>query len=69
MWRCIEVENMKEAEQYGFLGSPTIQIDDLDIEVQRRRDKPAYGCRIYMTADGPTGIPPKQLIVDALAAA
>jgi hypothetical protein len=64
-----EVGDMEEAEQCGFLGSPTIQVNSADIEESRRHDKSAYCCRIYMTGDGPTGIPPKPLLVKALSAA
>jgi hypothetical protein len=52
-----EIKSDEEAGCYGFLGSPTIQINGLDIEKERREDSPYYGCRIYRTAQGSSGIP------------
>ncbi|MDK2877197.1 MAG: hypothetical protein PWQ22_1607 [Archaeoglobaceae archaeon] len=46
-----------------FLGSPTIQINGLDIEKKRREQKAVMGCRVY---ENGSGVPPKELIVEAL---
>ncbi len=62
----LEIKSDEEAGRYGFLGSPTIQIDGLDIEKERRKDSPYYGCRIYRTAQGSSGIPPKAMIIEAI---
>jgi predicted thioredoxin/glutaredoxin len=62
----IEVKSEEEAIKYRFLGSPTIQIDGLDIERERRNDFPTMGCRIYKTKNGYSGIPPKELIEKAI---
>jgi len=61
-----EVRSEEEAKKYNFLGSPTIQINDLDIERERRNDIPVFGCRVYKTKVESTGIPPREMIVEAL---
>lgn len=47
-----------------FLGSPTVQVDGVDIEpAARLRTDFAFGCRVY----GPMlGVPPRDLVVAAL---
>jgi hypothetical protein len=62
----VPVNGQVETEQYHFLGSPTIQINGEDIEVSRRQDKALYACRVYRTAHGLVGVPPKHLLVDAI---
>jgi len=62
----IQVNNEIEAERYHFLGSPTIQVNGEDIEVDRRHEKASYACRVYRTVHGVAGVPPKQLLVDAI---
>jgi hypothetical protein len=61
-----EVNSEEEAGRSNFLGSPTIQINGLDIEKKRRGDSPYYGCRIYRTEQGSSGVPTKGMIVDAI---
>lgn len=63
---AIRVQDEKEARRYGFLGSPTIQVDGRDIEVGRRNDTASFACRVYKTPHGITGVPPKSLLLDAL---
>lgn len=62
----IEINSKEDAEKYHFLGSPTIQINGLDIEKERRNDLPAMGCRVYKTKDGYSGVPPKEMIEKAI---
>lgn len=62
----IEINSEEEAKKYNFLGSPTIQINGLDIEKERRNDPPVLGCRMYKTKAGYSGIPPKEMIKKAL---
>jgi len=62
----IHVNSEGEARMFHFLGSPTIQVDGEDIEVGRRHDKAWYSCRVYRTAHGVVGVPPKHLLVDAI---
>ena len=62
----VQVQNMDEAVHHHFLGSPTIQVDGQDIEAGRRTDKASFTCRIYRTSSGFTGVPPEQMLVDAI---
>jgi hypothetical protein len=58
----------EEAERERFLGSPTVRIDGRDIE-PGAEDRVDYGlkCRVYGSAGGLRGMPPDQLILEALA--
>ncbi len=62
----VQVNSEAEARQRGFLGSPTIQVDGRDIEAARRTDTATLACRIYRTQNGLTGVPPRELLVDAI---
>jgi hypothetical protein len=53
-------------KRYGFHGSSTIQIDGWDIEAGRRTDAATFACRVYRTPNGLTGVPPRELLVDAI---
>lgn len=49
----IEVSNLDDVERLRFLGSPTLQVDGLDIEpAARERTDFAMSCRVYKTPDG-----------------
>lgn len=70
------IDNSEQAQAWQFRGSPSVRIDGRDIEPDTgphashdAEDIPLqYGmqCRLYCTADGTTGIPPDQWILDAL---
>ena len=62
----VEIETEEDVKKYRFFGSPTIQINDMDIEKERQNDTPVFGCRIYKTKDGHNGIPPKDMIIEAI---
>lgn len=64
--KIVEIKSEENTKKYRFLGSPTIQINSLDIEKERRNDPPVFGCRIYKTKDGYSGIPPKEMIIRAM---
>lgn len=64
--KVIEVPNLESARREGSLGSPTIQIDGLDIETRRRGELPTHGCRIYQTESGSGGVPSKEMIRQAI---
>jgi hypothetical protein len=49
-----------------FLGSPSIQIDGMDIERSRRADPPLYGCRVYRIGGRLQSIPSKEMIREAI---
>lgn len=61
------VETIEDAERERFLGSPTVRIDGRDVEpsADERGD---YGlkCRLYRSAEGTSGLPPRQLISTAI---
>lgn len=59
----VEVSGPEQAEQLRFLGSPTIQIDGVDIApAARSRTDYSFSCRMY----GRSGVPPRELVVQAL---
>ena len=65
----IEVRGNDEAEALGFLGSPSIRIDGRDIEAGagERRDF-GMSCRVYASEAGYSGVPPQEMIRDAMRA-
>ena len=65
----VEVPDQETAKRHRFLGSPSIQIDGLDIEESRRADPPAFSCRIYRAEEGETGVPPEDMIRAAVSRA
>jgi hypothetical protein len=59
----VEVRTPEEAESLGFLGSPTVRIDGLDIEPEARTSKSyGSGCRTYVEGSARTGAPSVDLI-------
>jgi len=38
----------------------------VDIEKARRNHSPVFGCRVYKTKEGYSGVPPKEMIIQAL---
>lgn len=64
--KAIQVKSESEARRYQFLGSPSIQVDGQDIERKRRNEAPSFACRVYRTPNGITGVPPRELLVDAI---
>lgn len=63
---AVNIADEKAAVARQFLGSPSVQIDGVDIEDDRKQDPPCYGCRIYRTSNGNQGIPPEKLLLQAL---
>ncbi len=61
------VETPEHAEQAGFLGSPSVQVNGHDIEpgAQTRTD---FGmkCRLYRSRHRQSGVPPREWIERAL---
>lgn len=58
----IEVPDQAAAKEFGFLGSPTIRVDGLDIEpASRNAPGGSIACRYY-----PGGLPPTEMIRAAL---
>jgi hypothetical protein len=69
--RLFEIHDVAEAISMRFLGSPTIRVNDVDIEpAARRRTDYGFMCRTYRAEDGnTTGVPPAALIADAVRSA
>lgn len=65
----IRATSQTDAEKYHFLGSPTIQVNGKDIERSRRSDKALFGCRIYTSNATQTGVPPREMLVQAISEA
>ncbi len=65
--RVVRVESDDEARRLRFLGSPTVRVDDVDVDpaALERRD---FGlqCRVYSVAGRYQGRPPADWIAAAL---
>jgi len=60
----IEVTSLDDVERLRFLGSPTVQVDGVDIEpAARSRTEYAMSCRLYGTPDG---LPSREMLLAAL---
>ena len=59
----VEVRDQEEAERLGFLGSPSVRVNGMDIEPGAdARTEFAVSCRVY----GNFGVPPKKFLVAAV---
>jgi hypothetical protein len=63
----VEVKDAATAQEIGFLGSPSIRIDGLDVEPAVRGAR-AFGmmCRTYIDGGRRAGVPPPEWIRAAL---
>jgi hypothetical protein len=63
----VEITDSEMAQRVGFLGSPTIRIDGLDVEPGAREIETfGFGCRTYSDDEGRrSGLPPVSLIQQA----
>jgi hypothetical protein len=60
------IETPEEAQRVGFVGSPTLLVDDVDPFAAG--DEPVgFACRVYLTDDGPRGAPTIEQLREALA--
>ena len=67
--QIIEVNDQEEAVRRRFLGSPTIRINDYDIEPEAAsRSDFGLGCRTYPDRESVYGVPPEEMIRKALSA-
>ena len=63
----INVDSEELVQKHMFLGSPSIRVDGLDIEVEARTSKDfGQKCRIYNQGGVPSGIPSKSLVKKAI---
>jgi len=61
--REVEVQSTEDASRLRFFGSPTIQVEGVDIDPGARgRTDYSFSCRVY----GRTGTPPRDLIERAI---
>jgi hypothetical protein len=63
---CRLVETLAEAERVGFLGSPSIQVDGVDLFPQAGAQV-GLSCRRYPTSDGYEGAPTLEQLRSVLA--
>lgn len=65
--QMVEVNDPATAQARRFFGSPTVQVNGVDIEPARRTDTYyAVACRVYQTPEGSSGVPPIEMIRCAL---
>jgi hypothetical protein len=65
-----EVSSPEEATERHFLGSPTIRVNDVDIDpTARSSDDFGLKCRLYHDGNHLTGVPPRELLERALSEA
>ncbi len=63
----VEVSSQADAEAMRFLGSPTVQVNGLDVEPEARAVQHfGLGCRSYAEDGHRSGLPSKDLIRRAL---
>ena len=63
----IEIRDQAMAEALGFLGSPTIRINGIDIEASARKaDNFGICCRRYCNSEGRETGPPAAMIRSAI---
>lgn len=65
--RDIEVTDAADAQSKQFLGSPSVRVDGLDVDPSAAGDD-RFGlmCRVYRRYDVASGIPPREMIENAL---
>lgn len=63
----IQVSDPASARQIGFLGSPSVRVNGLDVEPTARTTR-EYGmmCRTYVSDAGREGLPSREMIRTAL---
>lgn len=63
----INITDEAEARKHGFLGSPTIRVNGLDVEKSARgRDDAGMRCRVYITDEGVLDHPPRGMLRAAI---
>jgi len=63
----IEIKDLATSAAMGFLGSPTVRVNGLDIEPDARASK-EFGmmCRVYASGGRRVGVPPEDVVWRAL---
>lgn len=58
-----EVHTAEEARATGFLGSPSVRVNGVDVEPEARTARSfGLGCRTYLDGERRSGTPPAELI-------
>ncbi len=66
----VEVKDAATAQAVGFIGSPSVRVNGLDIEADARCGQPfGFGCRTCLEAGLRSGVPSLELVRKALAEA
>jgi hypothetical protein len=66
----VEVCDTGMAQELGFLGSPSIRVNGMDVEASARALHAfGFGCRTYLDEGERSGLPPIEMIRQALAEA
>lgn len=65
--RDVEVTDAADAQNKRFLGSPTVRVDGMDVDPSAA-DADRFGlmCRVYRRNDVASGVPPREMIENAL---
>jgi hypothetical protein len=65
-----EINTERAAGSEGFVGSPTIRVDGVDVQPPPEGESPGLACRVYRRRDGSTSpLPDPEDLRDALRAA
>ena len=59
------VNNEDQARRWAFPGSPTVRVDGVDVDHDAALPV-AMSCRLYRSADGVSGRPPRARVLDAV---
>lgn len=63
----VEIESDREARELDFRGSPSVRVDGRDIQPDvEDRTTVGRGCRVYDGPEGSSGVPPAEMIEEAL---
>ncbi len=65
----VKVETNEEAQRQRFVGSPSVRIDGVDIDPDAPEDGFNMECRLYWVDGRPVGVPPRQMLSDAISMA
>jgi hypothetical protein len=66
--RTTVIASQEQAQERGFIGSPTVLINGVD-PFGVAGQSPAYACRVYATPAGLSGVPRLDGVISALTAA
>ncbi len=65
----IKVTSQEDAERLAFLGSPTVRVDDVDVELDVPDSGYGLEYRTYWVEEGELGRPPREWIAAAIESA